>query len=392
MSFKENNKKPARNSTTSAEPDTTEDQSIVTSYAFGVSADLLGTPLASPAKRLCAILLDLLLIAILSTTSPLLLAGVAAWVFWRASRKIKQEHVLTGLLILPFRLVASLFLFVVAFGVLQMASDDSDGTKINGQAMTREQSIAFSALVVKNVLQAAKVREDIAAGKCPEELACWHEFMSRLGEDMAGAGVTMDGTDKIINEALDAMGEVIKPEERAQLAATVRESYQASAAPSQREETLEVSATVAGEAAGAIDIPDNSANEAAPPGVLAWLGTLATDLGLGFGWAACYFTVFSAWWQGQTPAKRLFGMQVVKFNGSYMNLWESFGRYGGYCAGLATGLLGFLQIYWDPNRQAIQDKISETLVIDLRKQKQSYPADSKQAVNPEPSSQALSEA
>ncbi|MCW8832829.1 MAG: RDD family protein, partial [Colwellia sp.] len=49
-----------------------------------------------------------------------------------------------------------------------------------------------------------------------------------------------------------------------------------------------------------------------------------------------------------------------------LSLWDSFGRYGGYGAGLATGLLGFIQIYWDPNRQAIHDKISATVVIDLR--------------------------
>ncbi len=42
---------------------------------------------------------------------------------------------------------------------------------------------------------------------------------------------------------------------------------------------------------------------------------------------------------------------------------DCFGRYGGYGAGFATGLLGFLQVYWDPNRQAIQDKISATVVI-----------------------------
>ena len=61
------------------------------------------------------------------------------------------------------------------------------------------------------------------------------------------------------------------------------------------------------------------------------------------------------------------GIKIIKLDGKALNLWESFGRYGGYGAGLATGLLGFLQIYWDPNRQAIQDKISETLVIDMRK-------------------------
>nr|WP_244859282.1 hypothetical protein [Shewanella dokdonensis] len=41
----------------------------------------------------------------------------------------------------------------------------------------------------------------------------------------------------------------------------------------------------------------------------------------------------------------------------------AFGRYGGYGAGVTTGLLGFLQIYWDSNRQCIQDKIGETVVV-----------------------------
>ena len=33
---------------------------------------------------------------------------------------------------------------------------------------------------------------------------------------------------------------------------------------------------------------------------------------------------------------------------------------------MATGGLGFLQILWDPNRQAIQDKTAHTVVVDLR--------------------------
>ncbi|TRX57518.1 RDD family protein [Thalassomonas sp. M1454] len=91
------------------------------------------------------------------------------------------------------------------------------------------------------------------------------------------------------------------------------------------------------------------------------------DLGLGFGWAALYFTVFTSKWNGQTPGKRLFGIRVLQLDGTGLSLWDSFGRYGGYGAGLATGLLGFLQIYWDANRQAIQDKISATVVIDEKK-------------------------
>jgi hypothetical protein len=43
-----------------------------------------------------------------------------------------------------------------------------------------------------------------------------------------------------------------------------------------------------------------------------------------------------------------------------------FGRYGGYAAGLATGGTGFLQVLWDPNRQAVEDKLAHTVVVDLR--------------------------
>ena len=100
--------------------------------------------------------------------------------------------------------------------------------------------------------------------------------------------------------------------------------------------------------------------------IVAWFKGLITELGLGFGWAALYYSVFTAWFNGKTPGKRLLNIQVLKLDGSGLSLWESFGRYGGYGAGLATGLLGFVQIYWDPNRQAIQDKISETLVISTR--------------------------
>jgi uncharacterized RDD family membrane protein YckC len=103
------------------------------------------------------------------------------------------------------------------------------------------------------------------------------------------------------------------------------------------------------------------------PTLITWAQSVTTDLGLGFGWAAIYFSVFTAWFGGQTLGKMLFRIQVAKIDGDEISLWESFGRYGGYSAGLATGLLGFLQVIWDANRQAIHDKVSETVVLDLRK-------------------------
>jgi hypothetical protein len=118
--------------------------------------------------------------------------------------------------------------------------------------------------------------------------------------------------------------------------------------------------------ASKIIVPGDDAQKAqkSSSSVMDWIkGIIVDDLGFGFGWAAFYFTLFTAWWGGQTPGKRIMGIRVIQLDGTRLGLWDSFGRYGGYGAGFATGLLGFFQIYWDPNRQAIQDKISATVVI-----------------------------
>jgi len=75
--------------------------------------------------------------------------------------------------------------------------------------------------------------------------------------------------------------------------------------------------------------------------------------------------VLTAFWHGQTIGKKILSIRVLQLDGTPLTLWDSFGRYGGYGAGLATGLLGFMQIFWDANRQAIHDKISATVVIDI---------------------------
>jgi hypothetical protein len=89
-------------------------------------------------------------------------------------------------------------------------------------------------------------------------------------------------------------------------------------------------------------------------------------LGLRFGWAAAYFSLLPFWWRGQTLGKRLCGLRIVELTGRPLGLMTCFGRYGGDAAGLATGGMGLLQVLWDPNRQAVQDKLAHTVVIDLR--------------------------
>ncbi len=98
-------------------------------------------------------------------------------------------------------------------------------------------------------------------------------------------------------------------------------------------------------------------------GLLTRLRELADQLGFGFGWAALYMTVVLSWWNGQTIGKRALGIRVVRLDGGPITWWVAFERVGGYAAGFATGLLGFAQVWWDANRQAIHDRIVGTVVI-----------------------------
>ncbi len=92
--------------------------------------------------------------------------------------------------------------------------------------------------------------------------------------------------------------------------------------------------------------------EAENPTFLRMVSAAAADLGLSFGWGGVYFTLFLAWWRGRTPGKWFFGLRVVRLDDRPLTLFGSFERFAGYAAGLTTGLLGFLQILWDPNRPA----------------------------------------
>jgi len=87
------------------------------------------------------------------------------------------------------------------------------------------------------------------------------------------------------------------------------------------------------------------------------------ELGLGLGWSGLYFTFFLGFWRGRTPGKWLLRIRVVRLDGRPLGFWVSFERFGGYAASLFTGLEGFARILWDRNRQALEDKLAETVVI-----------------------------
>jgi uncharacterized RDD family membrane protein YckC len=87
--------------------------------------------------------------------------------------------------------------------------------------------------------------------------------------------------------------------------------------------------------------------------VLGWVGALIVLL-------------LVAWWRGQTVGKKLLKLRVLELNGAPMTVLRCLKRYGGYAAGMATGGIGFAQVLWDPNRQALHDKAAHTAVFDER--------------------------
>jgi hypothetical protein len=72
---------------------------------------------------------------------------------------------------------------------------------------------------------------------------------------------------------------------------------------------------------------------------------------------------------GQTPGKWIARTRAVSLTSSRMGLWQSIERALGYGAAVLEGGLGFLQYFWSANRMCAQDRLAETVVIDVRGRK-----------------------
>ncbi len=90
---------------------------------------------------------------------------------------------------------------------------------------------------------------------------------------------------------------------------------------------------------------------------------LTGTLGVTFGWAGIYFTLLTGLLNGRTLGKFIFRIRAVKINGTPFTYFDGFIRQGGYVAGVALGMIGFLKLLWEPNRQAVEDRIAATVVV-----------------------------
>jgi uncharacterized RDD family membrane protein YckC len=70
---------------------------------------------------------------------------------------------------------------------------------------------------------------------------------------------------------------------------------------------------------------------------------------------------------GQTPGKWVARTRAMSLTSARMGAWQSIERSLGYGAAVLEGGLGFLQFFWDRNRMCAQDRLAETIVVDVRK-------------------------
>lgn len=85
-----------------------------------------------------------------------------------------------------------------------------------------------------------------------------------------------------------------------------------------------------------------------------------------FAMALLYFTLLAARGRPGSLGKRLFGIRVVRLDDRALSYWESLERVGGYFGSLGILGLGLLDLWHEPNRRLMHDRISDTVVIRSR--------------------------
>lgn len=362
-----------------------ETKAIITPHAFSVNSSLFGLPLATPQQRGVAMLIDTALVAFLAQQDIALLMIVAAATFFKVGSQKKQPKKWRKTRKL-FRWLSIFILMGMAYQALDPLVDKFSGqtdsqnntqsySKSNGNPTKSEEVDADEATILSGFKYASLLLNFSQQSEDPQCLKdqCWQETATSAAQKLGEDGVDEQTYDELINGLFegDALGlsQAQKQAQMASLKETYKKYYTGKQYTGNQYDTDKqytgdkkyYNGKMVIEGEGSDKQDDDKTSTAS---ITDWLkGIIVDDLGFGFGWAAFYFTLFTAWWRGQTPGKRLMGIRVIQLDGNHLGIWDSFGRYGGYGAGFATGLLGFAQIYWDPNRQAIQDKISATVVI-----------------------------
>lgn len=332
----------------------------VTEHAFKIPDHILGLALARPWKRLGAILLDLFLIAIMSEAGFFALSGLIAVLSYR---RYRNRTIDTKLKKFRNRLAASgigLVMFFVSISILSIFDEDGDSAA-KDQSIVIKSSVKMDDFSSIDWTQFSKFEnfDSLKAddlNKMLEQVEHMFDHKSDVSLSHAQASIENIGLVASYLKAVD--------QQEFELADSLRpKAAKIVAAPEIRDFQKQIKKlkTRILDNKGTIEELNEKIEN---PSFMTSVYAAANDLGFAFGWAGMYFVFSLAWFNGQTLGKRVFKIRVIKLNGKPISVWYSFERFGGLAAGIATGFLGFAQIYWDPNRQAIHDKISATVVID----------------------------
>jgi uncharacterized RDD family membrane protein YckC len=322
----------------------------ITPDSFVVAPHLLGLPLAKPARRAAAMAVDLLAVALLSNAGVVLLAFAAAIVLWRASSSsapVKSGFVKQGRNAL--RLAAAVLLFVGVLKAGERAVEhfgnepDETSSELPGNISLDLSDLA----VLPQLITLEKASDTTAVREAATELAQWVVSKDTTAEARAALATAL-------------LTELDSP--------AARSALRSALGPLASDTTVADSIATLKRERDRLKSENNALRDAAgraddSPGFISFIKSIGDDLGIGFGWGAVYFTALLTFWKGQTLGKRLVGIRVIRLDGKPLSWWLAFERFGGYAASLSTGLLGFLQILWDRNRQGLHDKAVETVVI-----------------------------
>jgi len=369
-------------------------RTIVTPDAFEVSPALLGLPLAPPFLRLAALLIDLAVIGIITALTKnfaVVLGLVVAVLFIREGFKRtpvkgsvfgRAMRLSVGCLGTWIGIITIVVFFAVrgSFGPADTRSDDdadSDSASVSLQGIGALMGLLEGVGDFRRIEEAGTSEEARAAAtdlaRRGFEMGMSEEqIRDVLVEVIPDGKIWSDETETIVDESIAAaLGDTTLARQMAKAVDTTATDTTAGAfadplvADSLRRLERHVrSLELSGESLErtADELRDELEQER-ERGVFGWLRDFADELGFGFGWASLYLTVMLSWWKGQTVGKRLLRLRVVRLDGEPITWWTAFERAGGYAAGLATGLLGFAQVFWDSNRQAIHDRITGTVVV-----------------------------
>ena len=367
---------------------------IVTPDAFSVSSDLLGLPLAHPWRRAAAILIDLVLIALLANAKGVLfaLAG-GTFLFWLAFRGRKAGLGSTmARASIGCAGAVTVFVAVLVIWGTMFLDDDTVLFETEGEGGSSVPVTLGTAADFVSVLGTADTAEAEAAAarivRRLEEQGVDHEQMRDVLGDLE------DSADEPVVRAIErAMSpgdeepesDYLKFDLDSLLAAygSARAegdtATERSTAPllgrrlaraewEAREREIARLESRGDRLAAELDATEETLEAERNRGLIATIIGFLDELGLGIGWSGLYFTFLTAFFRGRTPGKRVLGIRVLRLDGGTLSYWIAFERFGGYAASLFTGMEGFLRILWDRNRQCLQDKLAETVVIRETKQ------------------------